>query len=158
LHIILVAVVVIVSVVNLLYWLSKKKTRRLATPTRTFGPPYEAEVSGKDFNDMVIQTSSQVPVLVDFYAEWCGACHQLAPALSKIAKAYRGVFLLAKINVDLNADLSSRYSIRAMPTVLLFRKGKCIGKFMGMQSEQSIRQFLAHHDVVPPQVILKAVK
>lgn len=125
---------------------------------RKFGPPYEAEVNTEEFKEMVMDASRDVPVLVDFYAPWCEPCNQLAPVLSKLSKSYRGNFLLAKVNVDNNGKISVAHGIRAMPTVMLFHKGRSVGSFRGVQTENWIRQFLQSYSINEPPVHLKSVK
>ena len=127
-------------------------------PTRKFGPPYEAEVSASEFKEMVVNTSKHIPVLVDFYAPWCGPCEDLAPVLSGIAKAYKGSFLLAKVNVDESHNISYVYGVQAMPTVVLFYKGKELDRFQGVQTGNAVRQFLLNHGITQTVVQLKSVK
>lgn len=113
--------------------------------------PYEANVSSQDFEDMVLETSNKTPVLVDFFATWCGPCQSLTPLLSEMSSDYKGQFLLAKIDVDKNRDLSERYSVRAMPTVMLFRNGECVDQFTGAKLPHSIKFFLANNGVQKPK-------
>jgi putative thioredoxin len=111
---------------------------------------YEAHVTTSDFDSMVLQTSRETPVLVDFYASWCAPCQILGPILSDSAKKYDGRFLLAKVDVDAEPALSHKYSITSMPTVMLFRDGKVVGKFVGVRREHAVRYFLAQHGVMLP--------
>src|SRR5262245_45818828 len=111
---------------------------------------FEAHVSAKEFDSMVLQASHQSPVLADFFASWCAPCHELGPRLAEFARDYRGGFLLAKIDVDAEQSLATRYQIQSMPTVLLFRNGKVVDKFVGAAGDHTIRYFLAKNGVQGP--------
>ena len=112
---------------------------------------YEANVTTADFDAMVIRTSRETPVLVDFYASWCPPCHYLGPVLAEMAKNYEGRFLLAKVDVDAEPSLSQYYNIKSMPTVLLFRDGRNVAHFVGARQEHSVRFFLAQNGVLAPE-------
>ncbi len=90
--------------------------------------------------------SSSTPVLVDFYADWCAPCKQMAPVLKQVKDEYADRIRIIKINVDKHSDLASRYNIRSIPTMLMFRNGQQIWSGMGAmpahQLSASIRQFL----------------
>ncbi len=129
-------------------------TRRpQATPTEVSPPlsPHEATVTAATFDAMVLQTSRETPVLVDFYASWCPPCHYLGPVLAEMAKHYQGRFLLAKVDVDAEPSLSQTYKIKSMPTVLLFRDGRNVAHFVGARAEHSVRFFLAQNGVLAPE-------
>jgi len=111
---------------------------------------YEASVTTATFTTMVLETSTDKPVLVDFYAAWCRPCHYLGPVLAEMAKNYKGNFLLAKVDVDAEPSLAKTYSIKSMPTVLLFRDGRRVAEFVGARQEHSVRFFLAQNGVLPP--------
>jgi len=111
---------------------------------------YEASVTTATFSSMVLETSTDTPVLVDFYAAWCQPCHYLGPVLADMAKNYRGKFLLAKVDVDAEPSLVRTYNIKSMPTVLLFRNGRRVADFVGARQEHSVRYFLAQNGVLPP--------
>jgi len=112
---------------------------------------YEASVTAKTFDSMVLGTSRETPVLVDFYAAWCPPCQYLGPLLAEMAKNYRGKFLLAKVDVDVERSLAQAYSIKSMPTVVLFRNGRSVAQFTGARQEHSVRFFLAQNGVLPPE-------
>jgi thioredoxin 1 len=89
-----------------------------------------------NFDDEV--TKSAQPVLVDFWAEWCGPCKMIAPILDEIAKEKAGSVKVVKVNVDNNQSLSARYNIRAIPTLLLFKDGQLRDQIMGMTSKKDL--------------------
>ncbi|MCV6615650.1 MAG: thioredoxin domain-containing protein [Cellvibrionaceae bacterium] len=108
---------------------------------------YEREVSAAEFDNMVVKTSAQTPVLVDFYAPWCEPCQAFTPLLSELVAQYQGGFLLAKVNVEKYQQLSNDYGIEAMPTVMLFKGGKIVEQFSGGKLEHSLRYILSKHGI-----------
>lgn len=103
------------------------------------------DVSEADFEQAVLLRSHTVPVLVDFWAAWCGPCHALAPALEQAVGEMNGAVELAKVNVDENPALAARCNVRGLPTVQLFDNGEAAAGFVGAQSLAQIRQFLHQH-------------
>ena len=88
-------------------------------------------------------TKSTQPVLVDFWAEWCGPCKMIAPILDEIAKEKAGAVKVAKVNVDDNQSLSVRFNIRAIPSLLLFKDGQVRDQITGMTSKKNLLDKLA---------------
>lgn len=107
--------------------------------------PYIADVSQATFETEVLARSRTIPVLVDFWASWCGPCKMLMPLLAKLAGEYGGKFFLAKVNTDVEQALASRYGIKSLPTVKLFRNGEAVDEFLGVQPEKTIRALLDRH-------------
>ncbi len=106
--------------------------------------PYIVEVSAENFAQ-IIQASYQVPVLVDFWADWCQPCKMLMPILAKLADDYAGKFVLAKLNTEEQQEIASQFGIRSIPTAKLFRNGQPVDEFTGALPEAEIRAFLDKH-------------
>ena len=115
---------------------------------------YSAEVTGADFDALVIEQSRRLPVVADFWAAWCGPCQMLMPILAKLAREYAGRFFLAKINTDEERDLAARHGIRGLPTVKIFRDGQVVDEFMGALPESEIRRILDRHLPRPSDPLL----
>jgi len=114
------------------------------------------DVSEADFEYHVISYSQNVPVVVDFWAEWCGPCRVVGPILGRLAEEAQGGFRLAKVNVDENPNLALRYNVRSIPIAKAFKEGKMVAEFVGVQPESKIREFL--HEVAPDQSDLNLEK
>ena len=95
-----------------------------------------------DFQKDVIEASEHSPVLVDFWAEWCGPCHMLSPTLEKLAEEAGEDWILVKVNTELQPDIAMKYSIRSIPNVKMFYKGKISSEFVGAIPESEINNYL----------------
>ena len=115
----------------------------------TTASPHVFDATAETFETDVLQSSLQTPVLVDFWAEWCGPCKTLGPILEKLAGEYNGAFRLAKVDVDKEQQLAAAFQIRSIPTVLLVKDGQLVDGFPGALPEGQLREFLTHHGIEP---------
>ncbi len=106
------------------------------------GYPLVIDVSEATFEDEVVQRSAEVPVVVDFWAEWCGPCKQLSPILERLAEEYAGRIVLAKIDVDANQLIAEQFGIQGIPAVMAVVAGQLVPLFQGAESEPNIRKIL----------------
>ncbi|MFT5113343.1 MAG: putative thioredoxin [Parasphingorhabdus sp.] len=120
--------------------------------------PHITIANQENFAEAVIEKSKSVPVLVDFWADWCAPCKNLMPILAKLADEYKGAFHLVKVNTDENQNIAVQLGIRSLPTVKLFKDGQPIDEFTGALPEQSVREFLDHHIKDEIEVFLEQVE
>ena len=102
-------------------------------------------VTDATFGQEVIAASSSLPVLVDCWAAWCGPCRTIAPALDQLAAESAGRYKIAKLNVDENPRTSAQFSIRSIPTLLIFKHGKLVDQIVGAHPKQAIAERLITH-------------
>ena len=110
------------------------------------------EVNAPDFAEAVVRRSHDVPVVVDFWAEWCGPCKTLGPVLERLASDYAGGFELVKIDVDANQALAQQFGVQGIPFVMAFKSGQPVDQFTGALPEAQVRTWL--DGIVPSQLDL----
>jgi len=101
------------------------------------------KVTAANFDEVVLKSSK--PVLVDFWAEWCGPCRALAPKLEEIAQEMFGKVKIVKMNVDENQQTPGQFGIRGIPAMILFKNGQKVGELVGNHPKDNIEQFLKDH-------------
>ena len=98
------------------------------------------EVGDNNFQQEIV--SSELPALVDFWGPMCGPCKAFEPIIEKLAGDYQGKLVFAKVNVDSNPKTATQYSVKALPTILLFKRGQVVDQFMGRPSAAALEKFL----------------
>jgi len=98
------------------------------------------EFTDANFDEVVLQ--SDTPVLVDFWAEWCGPCKALTPVIDELATEFDGKARIGKVDTDANREVSVRFSVSAIPTVILFNKGEIVEKFVGLRGKKEFEDAL----------------
>ncbi len=100
------------------------------------------EVNDDNFEEKVIEQSEEVPVIVDFWAEWCMPCLMLGPVLEKIAEEYEGKLILAKLDADKNPRICQKYGIMSIPAVKMFKHGEVADEFIGALPEPQVKEWV----------------
>jgi putative thioredoxin len=100
------------------------------------------DIDQQEFGTEVLQRSNDIPIIVDFWATWCGPCKTLGPALEALATEYAGAFELVKVDVDQNQALAQQFGIQSIPTVVAFKGGKPVSQFMGAIPDSQLREFI----------------
>jgi thioredoxin len=98
------------------------------------------EVTDQSFEQDVLK--AEVPVLVDFWAEWCGPCKMLAPTVEKVAGEYEGKAKFVKLNIDDNNEVAMRYGIKSIPTLILFKNGAEADRTIGLQTKENVSKMI----------------
>ncbi len=99
-------------------------------------------ITDKDFKEKVIEKSEEIPVVVDFWSEWCPPCNILGPILEKIAEEQKEKFILAKANTEQTLENSRKYGVESIPNIKMFKNGKLVGGFIGAIPESDVREWL----------------
>jgi len=119
--------------------------------------PYVFEVNQQNFAAVVVENSQRVPVLVDFWADWCQPCQTLTPLLTKLAQEYRGGFILAKVDAEAEQGLAGHFRVRSLPTVMVVWQGQIVDQMVGVQPESAYRAVIDQLRADPGDQILEQV-
>ena len=114
---------------------------------------YIQDITAEDFGVAVLQRSQEVPVVVDFWATWCGPCKTLGPLLERVTEQHNGAFELVKIDVDQNQQLAAEFGIQSIPTVVAFRHGVPVSRFSGAIPEHTLQAWL--NEIMPSDLELR---
>src|SRR5687768_10668087 len=113
--------------------------------------PHVFDATTAGFETEVLAKSLETPVLVDFWADWCGPCKTLGPILEKLAAEFNGGFVLAKVDTEHEQQIAAAFQIRSIPTVFLVKGGQIVDGFQGALPEGQVREFLTHHGIAPAE-------
>ncbi len=111
---------------------------------------FSVDVNEQNYIQVVVEGSKKTPVVIDFWAPWCGPCQTLKPILEKLAQEYQGKFILAKIDSDKNQKIASQFGVRGIPAVKVVINGKVVDEFSGALPESAVREFL--NKVIPSPI------
>lgn len=127
---------------NELEEIRKRKMEKLKKNLEIHNIKVKIEVNENDFEEKVIKQSKEVPVIVDFWAEWCMPCLMLGPVLEKIIEEYGGKLILAKLDANKNPGICQRYGIMSIPAVKIFKNGEVADEFIGALPEPQVKEWI----------------
>ena len=116
------------------------------------------DVTEATFEQDVLRRSAEIPVVIDFWAEWCGPCRQLSPVLERLAREANGEWVLAKIDVDSNPNIASAFGVQGIPAVHAFRNGREVARFVGALPEPQVRQWLEQLGPTPADLAVEEAR